>query len=350
MRVPTRIGYALGVAAAVALFAGCSGSGSSMNSVAPVPMQPQSVVRNHVPIIAPASLLRSVPGQARTVKGGVVNPDVTSTLFYTCTFTANFCEWFVRGTNAVAGTISSGLTNPQGIGVDSLGNVWVADTGGSDIQVFHKGRHLPFKTLSDPGQFPVGVAIDGVGNAFVANIFNTSFGPGSISVYKAGSLTPTRMITDPRFFQVISVALDENHLLISCYNTSGGVGQCDEFPSARGHGTNIISGLFFAGGVAFDNLENIVVNDQTVAIDQFSGLSPFGSCASSSAKGRDYVMLALDRSNDDILEADASNGVLREQVFADCSNITGGGEKAYSAGLTASDTVIGAAVDPAPAP
>jgi len=55
MRI-TRIGYALGIAAAVAI-AGCSSNGSSLGPIAQGPVGSQSVVRNHVPIIMPAKLL-----------------------------------------------------------------------------------------------------------------------------------------------------------------------------------------------------------------------------------------------------------------------------------------------------
>jgi len=151
MRI-TRIGYALGIAAAVAI-AGCSSNGSSLGPIAQGPVGSQSVVRNHVPIIMPAKLL-STHQSARTTAKGFSSPDVTGTFVYGCAFSLSECVAFKHNHNTPAVTIT-GLLNPQGIGVDPVNaNVYVADTGGSDIPVYAKGSSTPISDLSDPGQFP----------------------------------------------------------------------------------------------------------------------------------------------------------------------------------------------------
>jgi len=342
MRI-TRIGYALGIAAAVAI-AGCSSNGSSLGPIAQGPIgTSQSVVRNHVPVLVPAKLLTIHPA-ARLMSKSWANPDSTGTLVYTCTFTSSFCEWFKQGHNAVQGQIT-GLVNPQGVGVSSTsGNVYIADTGGSDVPVYAKGSATQIADLSDAGEFPVGVAVDKNGTVYVANIFDTSFGNGSVSVYAAGHTTPSRMITDPNFIQVISVAVDEHHLLTVCYNGSFG-GQCDEFPNAHGHGVTKITGLGFSGGSDFDNSENIVVSDQLTAWNVYKA-GNFAMCATTSQGGStDYVMLGLNKASSSMVASNATAGTLDQFAYHGCSGGVGSMTHSYPVG-TSSDTVIGASFDP----
>src|SRR5690242_21915802 len=130
MRI-TRVGYALGIAAAVAI-AGCSSNGSSLGPIAQGPVGTQSVVRNHIPIIMPAKLLSTHPS-ARTTSKSFSSPDVTGTFVYGCAFSLSECVAFKHNHNAVQLAITD-VVNPQGIGVDpNTGDVYVADTGLSDV-------------------------------------------------------------------------------------------------------------------------------------------------------------------------------------------------------------------------
>jgi DNA-binding beta-propeller fold protein YncE len=344
MRI-ARIGYAMGIAAAVAI-AGCSSNGSSLGPIAQGPTDSQSVVRKHVPVIVPGKLLTIQQAPRLMTKSWAI-PAATAKLVYTCTFGSSFCEWFKVNRNVVQGQIT-GLTNPQGIGVDPHnGDVYVANTGGSDVPVFAKGSTTMIKDLSDAGQFPVDVAIDKNGTAYVANIFDTSFGNGSVSVYPPNATSPSRTITDQDFIQVISVAVDEHHLLVVCYNGTFG-GQCDEFPNGHGHGVSKITGMFFAGGVAFDNNENLVVSDQQTAFDVFNGTT-FALCGSTPQGKSDEVMVAINRDNSSVVGANFTNGTLDQFAYDSCTGGVGAPTHTYHVG-TSSDMVTGVAYDPATRP
>jgi hypothetical protein len=316
MRV-TQVGYALGVAAAVALFAGCSGSGSSMNSIAPAPgMGQQSVVVNHVPTVMPAAVMKSMhfAGAYRGASHGV--PNLTGAVVMGCSYPASACAFSRPGSNHNLGTIS-GLSNPQGVGVDRAGNFYVANTGASNVLEFAKGGTTPIATLTDTGNYPVDVAVAANGTVYVANIFTTSFTAGNVTVFPAGHTTPTRTITDPHFFQVISDAVDEHNELVVCYNASAGGGSCDEFVHASGHGTTVTSGYFFSGGSAFDAAGNFYANDQTVATNVYT--SAFAACNSYNLGYSDQLMMNLDRSNGDLYQADAGHGYIQEQTNSGCT-------------------------------
>ncbi len=97
---------------------------------------------------------------------------------------------YPKGTNV--GTIT-GFGYPEGLCSDSSGNVYVADGGSQQVFKYAHGGTAPVAILSDSGEVPASCAVDpSTGNLAVANLlFTTQFEIGSISVYPAGSTTPT---------------------------------------------------------------------------------------------------------------------------------------------------------------
>ena len=351
MRIPRSVGFSMAIAASMVLLAGCSGIGSS---VAPIHsstgggLQPQSVVRNHVPTVLPSAMLNIMRPSGPYTGKSFASPDTTGALVYACGFFANMCNWYHHGHNVQAGVITAGLVNPQGVGTDLAGNVYVANTGATDVPVYPKGSTTPFMTLDDSGWFPVDVSVANDGTVYVANIFSTSFTAGDVFVYAPGSTEPTGVINDPAFFQVISVSVDEHHLVVVCFNNSSGFGQCDMFPHGKGHGINVVSGLGFAGGVAFDRAESMVLNDQlgpntqTWETDDLS--KTFAKCNTIQQSG-DPLFLNFNPAADHLFVANAGNGNITEQNFKDC---TGTGQLLfkYSAGWSSSNPPFGVVETP----
>ena len=75
------------------------------------------------------------------------------------------------------GSGDSQLNNPEGIALDSLGNIYVADTSNNRVQKFNSAGvfQLKFGTSgSGNGQFssPIGIALDSLGNIYVADTNN----------------------------------------------------------------------------------------------------------------------------------------------------------------------------------
>lgn len=299
------------VLTAISLFAGCSANSTAPSTLLPAP-----------PAAAP------------------VQPATAQTLIYACEFTANQCIWYVHGHNRVAGTLS-GLSLPSGVGVDSAGNVYVANFGAQNVPVYAKGSTMVIRTLDDTGHLPVDVKIDSNGTVYVANLQDLNSSSGSISVYAPGSTTITRVITDPNFGTVTGVAVDEHHELVACYNNAAG-GFCDEFVRARGHGTTIVSNSNAAGmeGLAFDNIGNLAVQSVFAGTQYFTpGFSP---CGTDPANGEE-MYLAFDRATGDIYKTN-TGGFIEEDAYTPCSGATL--EKKYDAGLDG-NVPYGVAVDPA---
>ena len=77
--------------------------------------------------------------------------------------------------SAATGSRNGQFNQPEGVAVDSSGNIWVADTGNYHIQEFN-GSGVWLKTLgrstsSANGQFnwPSGLALDSLGDVWVAD-------------------------------------------------------------------------------------------------------------------------------------------------------------------------------------
>ena len=107
----------------------------------------------------------------------------------------------------LVGTLT-GFTNPQGDCVDKARNVWIVNTEASQLLEYAHGGTTPIATLDDPNQYPVGCAFDSTtGELAVSNFYSTNGPPGSISIYKNASGSPT-LYTPPNFAVVYYLGFD----------------------------------------------------------------------------------------------------------------------------------------------
>ncbi len=348
----TRVGYALGIAAAVAVFAGCSSNGSSS---AIAPMGPvggsQSVVRSHPVMVLPGSVIKAynlgdIPSRGRNWQG--VKPDATTTYITGCQFFGVNCNLYVRGKNVVVGTIAASYVN--GLCTDKAGNVWIPDGGAQTISEYPHGSTTASFTLSGTGVQPSACAVAKNGTVYIGDI-----AAAKIDVYHAGSTTSFKSIKVKSLLSgttvqgyIIGIGLDENNLLaVSWINFSTGTAGIDEYPGAKQSTEHtVFTTTDFPGAVVFDNAENLVFNDQTTAtVDLFPNAGGTMTCSFPNDSG-DATMSALDKANEDAYEPDAINNAVEEISYS--STCTGGGtlEKTYNKGFASGSSVSGAAVSP----
>lgn len=283
----------------------------------------------------------------RAVRSFVAQPNATGPLVYGCDITRNGCFWFLQGHDRIAGSIG-GLDQPQGIGVSpTTGDLYVANSGASDVRVYAPNRTLVVADLPDPGQVPVDVAVGG-GLVYVANAFTTSGGPGSITVVDASTGGIVATLTDPNVSQGVSVSLDENQLLSFCFIRKDDSGECDAFPHRRGHGQQIASGWGFTGGSSFDNAEHLVVSDDSKGqLLTFDGST---LCGTATFQGGGVpVWIALDQTNRLMYTGDVINAIIEAYPFADCASGTLRPVKTYENGIGGSD-IMSVAVTPGARP
>jgi hypothetical protein len=106
---------------------------------------------------------------------------------------------------------------PAGLDVDSTGTLYVSEQGTETINVYAPGATVATSVLSDPGEYPFGVAHCSDGTTYVAN---TALGNGSgnITFYAAGATTPTGTIPDPAIENAYGVACDANANVYADYS------------------------------------------------------------------------------------------------------------------------------------
>lgn len=286
---------------------------------------------------------RQAFGAAPHLGGFVASPGATGQLIYGCSQPQFECVWFRKGHDAVAGAIT-GLSDPDGIGVDpNTGDVFITNAGASDILKFAPNSTTLLATFADPGQFPNDVAVAGNGDVYVSNVFTTTNGPGSVSVYDPnGNLL--RTLTNSRVKRGMSVAVDEHNDLVFCFNNTTFHAECDDFPGGRGQGTVRVSGLKFAGGSTFDNAEHLVVLDEPLEhLLTFDGPTQCGKASFANAPIPQYI--ALDRPNQLLYLADVQSGLVFAYGFRDCINGTLSPVAQYNTGLPGG-VLISVAVTP----
>jgi len=352
MRIPSQLGYVLSGTAALALLAGCSGGGVGTPGAGPAISQ-QSVGAHSMSIahqlpqgisvlrtgVEPLHLSNPASGyysQEAAAKGGaaVIISDAADNLVN------------VYSTAGKLTVSLSGFSEPQGLATDKTGNLYVADTANSRVQVYAKGFKGTPKTVSDPGQFPAGVAVDSKGNLGVTNIISTSGGPGSVSFFtKGGTLIKT--ISNANWGRVYFDAFDDaGNLYIDGTATSGAVLVGEILKGAKGSAITTLTtanAITFPGGVGVTTTDKIAIDDQsgfavfTYNVPKKGSLgTPVSTTPLTGAS--DPVTFAFTSTNKDLWTADAG--------------LANSGEYAYPKGGSALHTIsvggqpIGAAVTP----
>ncbi len=227
------------------------------------------------------------------------------------------------------GSVGSGggqFIRPEGVTVDSTGNVYVADDINGRIDRFNPanfaGTFTSFGSFgSGSGQFrnPAGVAVDSAGNVYVADYFNNRidrFNPANF----AGTFTSfgSTGSGSGQFITPYGVAVDPAG---NVYVADGSNGRIDRFNPTNFAGTFTSFGISGLGsgqfsnpeGVALGSAGNVYVADTSNGrIDRFNPanfagtFASFGSAGSGSGQFSTPHSVTLDSAGD-VYVADESN-------------------------------------------
>ena len=248
----------------------------------------------------------------------------------------------------------TGFSEPQGLATDSKGNLYVADTANSRIQVYAPPYNKTPKTYSDPGQYPAGVSVTIVGTTTyvaVTNIISTSGGPGSVTIYKNGKAGAA--ISSSDFGRVYFDSFDASgNLYIDGENSSGGV-VVGEIAKATTTGKKIAvlttgNSIEFPGGVEVTTKGLIAIDDQEGAA-VYSYKAPVKGSLGNPVKttpltgSGDAVTFAFTSTNADLWTADASDAASNEFAYPK------GGSALHSISVSGGEP-IGVALVPAQIP
>ncbi len=152
---------------------------------------------------------------------------------------------------AMTTLINAGLNNPQGVAVDSLGNLYIADTGNNSIKEWNVGTQQ-VTTLSSARNGPKAVAVDNQGNVYIADSGNNT-----IEEYSASSQQLSTLVTGP--VNPSGIAVDAQY---NVYFSDTGDNAIDEWNPASQQVTTLASnGSLNPEGVAVDGQGNVYFAD-----------------------------------------------------------------------------------------
>jgi NHL repeat len=314
MPIPSRLEYVLSGILALALLAGCSGGAAGVPAATSAISQQSGGATSLSSVLRPGvqELHSNRPPTAFVsseikAKGGasIIVSDASD----------NVVDIFNAKRKQTAQL--TGFSEPQGLALDAAGNLYVADTNNSRIQVYAAGFQGTPTTINDPGEFPASVAVDRKGNLGVANILTTSDGPGSVTFFnKGGTLLTT--LSNANFAKVIFDAFDDKgNLYIDGTNASGAFVAGEVVGGVSGNAITMLTtgnSVGYPGGiavpsahkVAFDDQQNLAVFTYNAPVQGSLGM-PIATTPLTGAG--DPISFAFTRSNKGIWVADAARGL-----------------------------------------
>jgi len=178
----------LGAAAAISLLAGCSGGGSA--SLTPKPISVGSA-SHRVPFVLKLLGARGPNAVALHHYKSFDACPANGPIKYVSDYNNNVVDLFVGkfAGQAPCGRITSEINSPWGLYVEPrTHDLYVANDGGKNILVFHRGQTSPYNTYTDPtGQDPVDVTVARDGTVIASNLVRENLQEnGSISTWVGG--------------------------------------------------------------------------------------------------------------------------------------------------------------------
>lgn len=206
-------------------------------------------------------------------------------------------------------TLLNGVSSPQGMVTTANGWIYVANSGHSNILIYREEKHGPkgpLKVLDDSGQIPVDVDVHTSRKLVaVSNSSTTYKGAGSVSIYLNRKVRPTRNLTyGIDSLAGMGVAIDRHG---NCYwsfnDPASGSGSIVEFAGCEEPGSVVVPKVSVAGGIAFDQHDDMYYVDQTNGIYKCNGTS---NCALFATGFGDPVNINFDHKHKNLWVADAT--------------------------------------------
>ena len=206
--------------------------------------------------------IKSVKGKMRTLIGLAVAVSCSwaqGTLYESDKISNTINKFTLSGVQSTF--VSSGLSAPEGLAFDAMGNLYEADFNTGKVQKFDPNGNLLDGSFITGLSLPIGLAFDAMGNLYVSDYGNGNikkFGPsGGAAVLSFGTgLSP------------YALAFDSAGTLYEADWSSGTIKTFDT--SGNLLNGSFITGLSFPQGLAFDAAGNLYVSDQTQFVEKYS--------------------------------------------------------------------------------
>ena len=153
--------------------------------------------------------------------------------------------------------VSSGLSKPDGLAVDTSGNVYIADTGNKAVKEWNASTQAVSTLVSSGLSEPYGVAVDASGNVYIANNY-----PGDSATKKWNGSSLSTLLS-PNGPEGVAVDTSGNvYVADTYYNLNGATGAIEEWNvSTKQVNPLVSSGLNTPTGVAVDASGNVYIAD-----------------------------------------------------------------------------------------
>ena len=211
------------------------------------------------------------------------------------------------------------MAQPVAIAADAAGDIFIADDVRNVItKVSPGGAPAPIATGLNAAQ---GVAVDAVGNVYIADT-----GSGNVLKISANGAAPIAVatgLTAPR-----GVAVDESG---NVYISDAGTGNIVEVPATGGAQINVATGLSKPAGVAVDSAGNLYIAEQDAnRIDEISaGSNALVRLAISGLNAPDSI--AVDAAGNLYISETAGQQVVRVDAATEAvSIVAGNGNTGYT--------------------
>jgi hypothetical protein len=240
------------LAASIVTLTACS-SPNGNAGITPAAMRPSSV--SSVPLGTPAKtqLYISDPGTNEVEVFGWPKPKTGSAL-------------------------SGSFSEPQGECADTKGDVFITNTGESNI-LEYTGTKLT-STIADSGEYPVGCSYDPKsGDLAVSNIITTGDGAGSVAIFKKAMGKP-HIVKSAAISRFFSVAYDGSSDLFATGQASAGGSVLAEMTPGSKKFKIICNDSFggtFPGGLAWDGKYIVVGNQDGETVSRIQNCKVVGT-------------------------------------------------------------------------
>jgi len=199
------------------------------------------------------------------------------------------------------------LNYPEGVAVDSAGNVYIADTGNGAIKELTTSNGSVTTLVSSGLYFPNGLAVDSLDNVYIADTSNNA-----IKEWTAASGNVTTLVSNGLNFP-IGVAVDslDNVYIADTYNNA-----IKEWTVADSNVITLVSsGLDVPIGVAVDTADNVYIADtDNNAIKEWTAAANVVTTLASPELGK-LCSAAVDGAGN-VYVADSDNSVIEKWTAA----------------------------------
>ena len=149
-------------------------------------------------------------------------------------------------------TLVSGVTYPDGVAVDSSGNVYFTDSNNVAVKEYVASTGMIQTLVSTGLQSPLGLAVDSSGNVYIAD-----YGNNAVFEYVAATGSLTTLVSGLNHPEDVAVDSDGNVYIADALNDP-----VKEYVAATGVVQTLASGLNQSDSVAVDSSGNVYIADE----------------------------------------------------------------------------------------